>query len=109
MLPNKPVPYKPVPYLAAGPIARRDGRAAEKRLDVVRCPMPCVRSKPPTCMSAAAACAPAVQALAAAAVAHHDRAAVGAAGGVGLGLDAHLRGAPVEGDGRGAAAVPVCL
>src|SRR6478735_908630 len=59
--------------------------------------------------SAAAARRSAVEALVAGPVADHDRAAVHAAGGVGLGLEADLGGAEVEGDGRagGAAAVAV--
>src|SRR6476660_8752476 len=60
-------------------------------------------------VSAAAAGGPAVEALVAGPVSDHDRAAVHAAGGVGLGLEADLGGAEVEGDGRagGAAAVAV--
>ena len=59
--------------------------------------------------SAATRGAPAVEALVAAAVADHDRAAVGAAGGVGLGLEAHLGGAQGQGDRRAAAPVPIGL
>src|SRR5919204_931503 len=49
-------------------------------------------------VSAAAGGAPAVEALVAAAVADHDRAAFGAAGGVRLGGEGDFRAAEVQGD-----------